>query len=138
MRTGSEPVEARSALKTRRALALWGLVWAAAGVAIFVIAGRPGWAAACAVVVGLAAADLVIVCRHIRQGPHYQPGKDVPPYEPDWGRTVGYIPSDGRGPSSGRGPSGDRGRGRGRDQDRCGGGDSDSNDDDGRSDSEDP
>ncbi|MGI5468143.1 DUF6343 family protein [Streptomyces sp. CA-132043] len=82
-------------LKTRRALALWGLVWAAAGVAVFLIAGRPGWAAACAVVAALAATDLVIVCRHIRQGPHYQPGKNIPPYEPDRGRNTGYGPAGG-------------------------------------------
>ncbi|WP_234434051.1 DUF6343 family protein, partial [Streptomyces rimosus] len=28
----------------------------------------------------LAAIDLTIVVRHIHQGAHYQPGKDVPPY----------------------------------------------------------
>lgn len=87
MRTGNEPLEARSLLKTRRALALWGLIWAAFGVAIFVVVDRPGWAAGCALVAALAATDLAIVCRHIRQGPHYQPGKDVPPYEPDSGRN---------------------------------------------------
>ncbi|MEV0599177.1 DUF6343 family protein [Streptomyces sp. NPDC050315] len=87
MRTGNEPLEARSLLKTRRALALWGLIWAAVGVAVFVVVDRPGWAAGCAVVAALAATDLAIVCRHIRQGPHYQPGKNVPPYEPDRGRN---------------------------------------------------
>ncbi|MEU7486416.1 DUF6343 family protein [Streptomyces sp. NPDC042319] len=110
MRTGSEPVEARSVLKTRRALALWGLVWAAAGVAVFLIAGRPGWAAACAMVAALAATDLVIVCRHIRQGPHYQPGKDIPPYEPDRGRNTGYVPGGG---DHARGGDGGRGEGDG-------------------------
>ncbi|MFH8343224.1 DUF6343 family protein [Streptomyces sp. NPDC018045] len=69
----------------RRGLALWGMVWAAAGTVAFVLAGRPGWAAACAVVTALAAMDLAMVIRHIHQGPHYQPGKDVPPYEPDHG-----------------------------------------------------
>ncbi|WP_324611923.1 DUF6343 family protein, partial [Streptomyces rimosus] len=66
----------------RRGLALWGMVWAAAGTVAFSVAGRPGWAAACAVVAVLAAIDLTIVVRHIHQGAHYQPGKDVPPYEP--------------------------------------------------------
>ncbi|UNO42677.1 DUF6343 family protein [Streptomyces sp. MST-110588] len=82
MRTGNEPLQARSPLRMRRVLALWGLVWAAAGAAAFSVAGRPGWAAACALVAVVAAVDLVIVIRHIRQGPHYQPGRDVPPYEP--------------------------------------------------------
>ncbi|MEU6116321.1 DUF6343 family protein [Streptomyces sp. NPDC047117] len=94
-------------LKTRRALALWGLVWAAAGVAAFLIAGRPGWAAACAMVAALAATDLVIVCRHIRQGPHYQPGKDIPPYEPDRGRNTGYVPGGGDHTRGGHGGRGD-------------------------------
>jgi hypothetical protein len=87
MRTGSEPVQARSPLRMRRGFALWGLVWAVAGAVAFAVAGRPGWAAACAVVAVVAAVDLVTVLRHIRQGPHYQPGKDVPPYEPDHGRS---------------------------------------------------
>jgi hypothetical protein len=26
------------------------------------------------------------VVRHIRQGPHWQPGRDVPPYRPPEGR----------------------------------------------------
>ncbi|WP_338399759.1 DUF6343 family protein [Streptomyces rimosus] len=82
MRTGSEALQARSPLKMRRGLALWGMVWAAAGTVAFSVAGRPGWAAACAVVAVLAAIDLTIVVRHIHQGAHYQPGKDVPPYEP--------------------------------------------------------
>ncbi|AJT67810.1 DUF6343 family protein [Streptomyces chattanoogensis] len=87
MRTGNEPVQARSPLKIRCGLALWGLLWATAGAVAFVAAGRPEWAAACAAVAALAAADLAIVIRHIRQGPHYQPGKDIPPYEPDHGRN---------------------------------------------------
>ncbi|MFJ9341220.1 DUF6343 family protein [Streptomyces sp. NPDC101733] len=82
MRTGNEPVTARSPLRLRFWLSLWGLVWAAAGAVAFSLVGRPGWAAACAVVVLLAGADLFVVVRHMRQGPHYQPGRDVPPYEP--------------------------------------------------------
>ncbi|MFD3682557.1 DUF6343 family protein [Streptomyces sp. NPDC058613] len=81
-RTGNEPVTARSPLRLRFWLSLWGLIWAAAGTALFALAGRPGWAAACGVIALLAAVDLAVVVRHIRQGPHYQPGRDVPPYEP--------------------------------------------------------
>uniref|UniRef100_A0AAU2JMR7 DUF6343 family protein n=1 Tax=Streptomyces sp. NBC_00049 TaxID=2903617 RepID=A0AAU2JMR7_9ACTN len=82
MRSGNEPVTARSALRLRFWLSLWGLIWSAAGAAAFVLAGRSGWAAACAVVFVLAAVDLAVVLRHIHQGPHYQPGRDIPPYEP--------------------------------------------------------
>ncbi|MCJ1680220.1 DUF6343 family protein [Streptomyces sp. APSN-46.1] len=82
MRSGNEPVTARSPLRLRFWLSLWGLIWAAGGAAAFALADRAGWAAFCAVVFVLAAVDLVVVLRHIRQGPHYQPGPDVPPYEP--------------------------------------------------------
>ncbi|MFE0046350.1 DUF6343 family protein [Streptomyces albireticuli] len=82
MRTGSEPATARSALRLRCGLAVWGLVWAVAGTGLFVWTGHPGWAIACAVLVVVIAVDLGLVVRHIRQGPHYQPGRDVPPYEP--------------------------------------------------------
>ncbi|WP_327282890.1 MULTISPECIES: DUF6343 family protein [unclassified Streptomyces] len=86
MRSGNEPVTARSALRLRFWLSLWGLVWAVAGTAAFSLVGRPGWAAACGAVAVLALVDLVVVLHHIHQGPHYQPGRDVPPYEPPHGR----------------------------------------------------
>lgn len=82
MRTGSEPTTARSALRLRLWLSLWGLIWAAAGTAAFVLVGRPGWAAACAVLWLVTVVDLTLVVRHLRQGPHYQPGRGIPPYEP--------------------------------------------------------
>ncbi|WP_066932413.1 DUF6343 family protein [Streptomyces sp. NBRC 110611] len=87
MRTGDEPLHARSSLRLRCGLALWGLLWAIAGAVLFAGAGRPQWAAACAALAMVAATDLVVVVRHIRQGPHYQPGRDIPPYEPDHGRN---------------------------------------------------
>ncbi|MEU7177777.1 DUF6343 family protein [Streptomyces celluloflavus] len=98
MRTGNEPLQARSPLKMRCGLALWGLLWTIAGTVAFVMAGRPEWAAACAAVAAVAAVDLSLVIRHIRQGPHYQPGKDIPPYEPDHGRndTFGRRDTAGR------------------------------------------
>ncbi|MFJ9408720.1 DUF6343 family protein [Streptomyces sp. NPDC101393] len=98
MRTGNEPLQARSPLKIRRGLALWGLLWAVAGAVAFVMAGRPEWAAACAAVAVLAAMDLAIVIRHIHQGAHYQPGKEIPPYEPDRGRNSAF----GRSSTTGR------------------------------------
>ncbi|MFF4579052.1 DUF6343 family protein [Streptomyces sp. NPDC001389] len=86
MRTGNEPLTARSPLRLRFWLSLWGLIWAAAGAAVFSLAERPGWAAACAALAVLAAVDLAVVVRHIHQGPHYQPGRDIPPYEPPHSR----------------------------------------------------
>ncbi|MFT2014711.1 DUF6343 family protein [Streptomyces sp. 796.1] len=82
LRTGDEPVHARSPLRLRLGLALWGLAWSLAGTVGFAVVGRVGWAVACAVVVAVTALDLGFVVRHLRQGAHYQPGRDVPPYEP--------------------------------------------------------
>lgn len=82
MRTGSEPTTARSALRMRFWLSVWGEVWTVAGTVGFALAGHPGWALACGVLWLLVTADLAFIVRHIRQGPHYQPGRDVPPYEP--------------------------------------------------------
>ncbi|GAA2989235.1 DUF6343 family protein [Streptomyces fulvorobeus] len=81
MRTGSEPVTARSPLRLRLVLALCGLTWAVFGLIAFSLTGRPGWAAACGALVVLALTDAAVVVRRIRQGPRYQPGRDVPPYE---------------------------------------------------------
>ncbi|MFC4499152.1 MULTISPECIES: DUF6343 family protein [Streptomyces] len=82
MRTGSEPTTARSALRMRLWLSVWGLVWAVFGTAAFALAGRPGWAAACGVLWLVVTVDLTRIVKHIRQGPHYQPGRDIPPYRP--------------------------------------------------------
>jgi hypothetical protein len=86
MRTGDEPLHARSPLRMRLWLAAWGLVWTLGGAVAFALAGRPGWAAACAALAALAFTDLFFVIRHLRQGPHYQPGRNVPPYAPVAGR----------------------------------------------------
>ncbi|MCK7622024.1 DUF6343 family protein [Streptomyces sp. RS10V-4] len=88
MRTGDEPLHARSPLRMRLGLALWGLLWTVAGAVAFAMAGRPQWAAACAALALVTLTDLALVIRHIRQGPHYQPGRSIPPYEPDRGRNV--------------------------------------------------
>ncbi|MDK1343667.1 DUF6343 family protein [Streptomyces sp. 378] len=82
MRTGSEPRTARSALRARFWLSLWGLLWALFGTVAFVITGRTGWAIACGVLLVIVTIDLAVVLRRIRQGPHYQPGPGVPPYRP--------------------------------------------------------
>ena len=82
MRTGSEPTTARSPLRTRFWLSVWGLVWAVFGTVAFALAGRTGWAVACGVLALIVAVDMTFFVRHIRQGPHYQPGPDIPPYNP--------------------------------------------------------
>lgn len=79
-RTGSEPTQARSALRMRRAFTAWGLAWALAGTALFAVAGRSGWAIVFGVVAVVAAVDLAVIVHRLRQGPHWQPGPDVPPY----------------------------------------------------------
>lgn len=90
IRTGDEPVHARSPLRMRLGLATWGLLWTLGGAVAFAIVGRPGWAAACGVLAVVTLVDLVLVIRHIRQGPHYQPGPDVPPYAPLGERRRGH------------------------------------------------
>ncbi|MCX5534194.1 DUF6343 family protein [Streptomyces sp. NBC_00006] len=80
IRTGDEPVTARSPLRLRLGLALFGLVWTVFGTVAFLLAHRPGWALACGVLWLITTVDLFMILRHIRQGPHYQPGRDVPPY----------------------------------------------------------
>ncbi|WP_149179602.1 DUF6343 family protein [Streptomyces sp. TRM49041] len=82
MRTGNEPITARSALRLRFWLSLWGLVWAIGGTTAFALTGHTGWAIACGVLLLVVATDLVMIVRHIRQGAHYQPGPEVPPYAP--------------------------------------------------------
>ncbi|GGW32810.1 DUF6343 family protein [Streptomyces xantholiticus] len=82
MRTGSEPITARSPLRMRFWLGVWGLAWTGAGTIAFALAERLGWALVCGALFLVVAVDLVMVLRHIRQGPHFQPGRDVPPYEP--------------------------------------------------------
>ena len=85
MRTGNEPVNARSALRLRFWLSVWGLLWAVFGTTVFSLVGRPGWAAACGVLFLVVVVDLTMVLHHIHQGPHWQPGRNIPPYEPDHG-----------------------------------------------------
>ncbi|AEW97283.1 MULTISPECIES: DUF6343 family protein [Streptomycetaceae] len=82
MRTGSEPTRARSPLRLRVALTLFGLVWALAAAGGFAAAGEPGWAGFFGAIALVAVVDLAVVVHHIRQGPHYQPGRDIPPYWP--------------------------------------------------------
>ncbi|TGZ18737.1 hypothetical protein DV517_37100 [Streptomyces sp. S816] len=104
MRTGSEPATARSALRARLWLSIWGLIWAVFGTAVFALVGRPGWAAACGVLLLIVTVDLAMIVRHLHQGPHYQPGRDVPPYQPPDDDGPRYPRLSQRGPSYPRPP----------------------------------
>lgn len=82
IRSGDEPVHARSPLRLRFWLALWGTLWMIAGTVFFVAVDQPVWAAVTAALAAITTVDIVVVVRHMRQGPRFQPGRDVPPYEP--------------------------------------------------------
>lgn len=82
MRTGSEPVTARSPLRARLWLSVWGLVWATFGIVVFALVGRPGWAMACGVLWLVVAVGMIVILRRMHQGSHWQPGREVPPYAP--------------------------------------------------------
>ena len=89
IRSGDEPMHARSPLRMRLVMALIGLASAVGGVIFFATQHAPGFVAFCAVLGVIALVDIVVVARHIRQGPHWQPGRDIPPYRPveepdDW------------------------------------------------------
>ncbi|MEU8738514.1 DUF6343 family protein [Streptomyces halstedii] len=83
MRTGNEPSTARSPLRMRLWLSIWGTAWATFGLIAFLVAERPGWAAACGVLLLITLTDFFLVIRRMRQGSRYQPGRDVPPYDPE-------------------------------------------------------
>jgi uncharacterized membrane protein YdfJ with MMPL/SSD domain len=98
IRSGDEPLHARSPLRMRLTLALIGVASAIGGVVFFVTQHAVGFVVFCAVVGALALIDAAVVVRHIRQGPHWQPGRDIPPYRPV------DEPEYRDGPVSGRGP----------------------------------
>jgi drug/metabolite transporter (DMT)-like permease len=81
-RSGDEPAHARSPLRLRLGLALFGAACGVAGVVLFAVTGHAPLAVVFAVLGVVAVADAAVVARHIREGPHYQPGPDVPPYRP--------------------------------------------------------
>jgi hypothetical protein len=81
MRTGNEPATARSPLRLRLGLAIFGAVVCAAAAIVFGVLGYTGWAAVFGVIAFVACVNTGVVIARIRQGPHYQPGPDIPPYE---------------------------------------------------------
>lgn len=81
IRSGDEPVHARSPLRLRLVTAGVGLVTAIGGTVLFVLLGSElAWV--CAGLALVSAADMAVVGYRIHQGPHYQPGRSVPPYRP--------------------------------------------------------
>jgi Family of unknown function (DUF6343) len=82
LRTGDEPAHARSPLRMRFWLAIWGLLWTAGGTIGFAVSGHPGFAIACGVLAVITMADLGVLVHHVHQGPHWQPGREIPPYHP--------------------------------------------------------
>lgn len=92
VRSGDEPVHARSPLRLRLTLALTGLANGLAGVILFALLGSPPLTWAFAALCAIALINAGVVVHHIRQGPHYQPGPGIPPYRP--------LPAEpGRGPA---------------------------------------
>jgi len=82
-RTGDEPAHARSALRGRLALACFGLADGLAGVAIFGFWLRTlPFLVLSAILSAVALVNIVVVRVRMRQGPHFQPGREVPPYRP--------------------------------------------------------
>jgi hypothetical protein len=82
IRSGDEPTHARSALRMRRWLALFGLVNGITGVIVFEFLGSVPFVVVSGALCLVSAVNLTVVMRHIRQGPHYQPGRTIPPYRP--------------------------------------------------------
>ena len=83
VRTGDEPSHARSPLRMRLVLACLGLLNGLLGIGIFGFWLRTlPFLAFFALVALLSLVNIVVVSFRIRQGAHYQPGRDVPPYHP--------------------------------------------------------
>ena len=82
IRSGDEPMHARSPLRMRLTMALIGVASAVGGVIFFATQHAVGFIVFCAVIGIAALVDALVVARHIRQGPHWQPGRDIPPYRP--------------------------------------------------------
>lgn len=82
IRSGDEPLHARSALRLRLVLACFGLVWAVAGAVLFAVWGYVPLEVVCVLLAAVALVNIAVVAGHLRAGPHYQPGPDVPPYRP--------------------------------------------------------
>ena len=82
IRSGDEPVHARSPLRLRLGLALVGLANGVAGAIVFALLGSGVLTGVFLVLCAVALVNVAVVAHRIRQGPHYQPGPNIPPYHP--------------------------------------------------------
>ena len=82
VRTGDEPAHARSPLGLRLALTITGTVLWAVAAAVMLASGMPVPGEIFAVIAVLSALNAAFVVHRIRQGPHWQPGGNTPPYRP--------------------------------------------------------
>jgi len=81
-RTGDEPAHARSALGLRLGLTLAGTVLWAGSAALVFSAGMTAVGLAFVAIAVLSALNAAFVVHRMRQGPHFQPSPDTPPYRP--------------------------------------------------------
>jgi hypothetical protein len=79
MRSGNEPMTARSPLRLRLVLAIFGVLLGAGAAVGTALSGQVPLAILFAVIAGAACVNVAVVIIRIRQGPAYQPGRDVPP-----------------------------------------------------------
>lgn len=82
VRSGDEPDHARSPESLRLGLAVAGLVVCLGVGELFLRDGVTWGIALCAAGAAASVLDGALAVRRIRQGPHFQPGRDVPPYRP--------------------------------------------------------
>jgi hypothetical protein len=83
VRSGNEPMTARSPLRLRLALAAFGLAAATAAAIVLGIRGDVVWTGLFAAVAAVACLNVIVVVIRIRQGARFQPGRDVPPPQPE-------------------------------------------------------
>ena len=82
VRTGDEPAHARSPLGLRLALTIAGTVLWAVAAGVMLGSGMPVPGEIFAVLAVLSALNAAFVVHRMRQGPHWQPGRNTPPYRP--------------------------------------------------------
>jgi hypothetical protein len=79
MRSGNEPMTARSPLRMRLVLAIFGVFFGAGAAVGTALSGQAPLAILFGVIAAAACVNVAVVIIRIRQGPRYQPGRDVPP-----------------------------------------------------------
>jgi len=83
MRSGNEPMTARSPLRLRLGLAVFGVLASTAAAIGLGVTGHAGLAIAFAVIAAVACVNIAVVVIRIRQGPRFQPGRNVPSRDGD-------------------------------------------------------